>query len=257
MRPQSGGRPPMGRPGMNTGAQTGSEQAKPKLPTQFVNFVFFKVDPAFRRLSEEEQQKGKEEFAAVINEYQGGGTMVISYSTVGIRSDADFVLWRIAKDVETFQKMSHELLHTGLGKYLEITYSYLSYTKRSVYVDKMDPEHQNPRVYIIPGMKKYLFVYPFIKTRDWYQLSYPARQGMMDEHIQVGSKFPSVKLNTTYSFGIDDHEFVVAFETDEITDFSILVQELRETEASRYTLRDVPMFTCIHHADVIHCLNTL
>ncbi|PTM57739.1 chlorite dismutase family protein [Desmospora activa] len=256
MRPQTGGRPPMGRPASNPSG--GDGQAKPKLPTQFVNFLFLKVDPAWRRLSQEEQERGKQEFADVINEYHGkNGMMVLSYSTVGIRADADLVLWRIAKDVESFQAMSHKLLHTGLGKYLEITYSYLSFTKRSVYVDKMDPEHQNPRVYIIPGAKKYLFVYPFIKTRDWYQLSYPTRQGMMDEHIQVGSKYPSVKLNTTYSFGIDDHEFVVAFETDEITDFSLLVQELRESEASRYTLRDVPMFTCIHHNEIMDALNTL
>lgn len=257
MRPQFGGRPPMGRPGNNPGENNGGEQRK-KLPTQFVNFVFFKVDPAWRRLSREEQDKGKQEFASVVKEYQGkGGMMVIPYSLVGIRADAELMLWRIAKKVEDFQEMSHKLLHTGLGKYLEITYSYLSFTKRSMYVDKMDPEHQNPRVYIIPGMKKYLFIYPFIKTRDWYQLSYPTRQGMMDEHIQVGSKYPSVKLNTTYSFGIDDHEFVVAFETDEITDFSLLVQELRETEASRYTLRDVPMFTCVHHPEIEDALHTL
>ncbi|PTX59145.1 chlorite dismutase [Melghirimyces profundicolus] len=247
----------MGRPGQPGGKDTGGDQSKKKLPTQFVNFVFFKVDPAWRRLSREEQEKGKQEFASVVEEYRQSGMMVHSYSMVGIRSDADFMLWRISKSVEQFQEMMTRLLHTGLGKYLEITYSYLSFTKRSMYVDKMDPEHQNPRVYIIPGMKKYLFVYPFIKTRDWYQLSYPTRQGMMDEHIQVGSKYPSVKLNTTYSFGIDDQEFVVAFETDEITDFSVLVQELRETEASRYTLRDVPMFTCIHHPDVKEALNTL
>lgn len=251
MRPQSGS-----RPGTNPAGDAG--QAKRKLPTQYVNFVFFKVDPAWRRLSQEEQARGKQEFADVVKAYQGkNGMMILSYSMVGIRPDAELLLWRIAKDIESFQEMSHQLMHTGLGKYLEITYSYLSFTKRSMYVDKMDPEHQNPRVYIIPGAKKYLFVYPFIKTRDWYQLSYPARQGMMDEHIQVGSKYPSVKLNTTYSFGIDDHEFVVAFETDEITDFSVLVQELRETEASRYTLRDVPMFTCIHHPEIMDALNTL
>jgi chlorite dismutase len=251
MRPLSGS-----RPGTNPAGDAG--QTKRKLPTQYVNFVFFKVDPAWRRLSQEEQARGKQEFADVVKAYQGkNGMMILSYSMVGIRPDAELLLWRIAKDIESFQEMSHQLMHTGLGKYLEITYSYLSFTKRSMYVDKMDPEHQNPRVYIIPGAKKYLFVYPFIKTRDWYQLSYPARQGMMDEHIQVGSKYPSVKLNTTYSFGIDDHEFVVAFETDEITDFSVLVQELRETEASRYTLRDVPMFTCIHHPEIMDALNTL
>ncbi|MBD1370905.1 chlorite dismutase family protein [Hazenella sp. IB182357] len=254
MRPQ--GRPPFtGRPG----AQANTEGAsRPSLPTQFVNFTFFKVDPAWRRLPIDEQTKGKNEFAGIVKEYQErSGIFVLPYSLVGIRSDAEFMLWRIANDLEVFHEMTSQLMHTGLGQYLTITYSYLSITKRSVYVDKMDPEHQNPRTHIIPGRSKYLFIYPFIKTRDWYQLSFPTRQGMMDEHIQVGSKYPSVKLNTTYSFGIDDQEFVVAFETDDAKDFLHLVQELRETEASRYTLRDVPMFTCIGKEDIDSTLNTL
>lgn len=254
MRPQ--GRPSFaGRP---SGAAAGEGTARPSLPTQYVNFSFFKVDPAWRRLPLEEQEQGKAEFAAVVKEYQAQtGTFILSYSMVGIRADAELMLWRIANDLDVFQKMTTELMHTGLGKYLTITYSYLSITKRSVYVDNMDPEHQNPRTHIIPGRSKYLFIYPFVKTRDWYQLSFPARQGMMDEHIQVGSRYPSVKLNTTYSFGIDDQEFVVAFETDDPKDFLQLVQDLRETEASRYTLRDVPMFTCTRHEQITDALNTL
>jgi chlorite dismutase len=236
----------------------GTASARPKLPSQFVNFSFFKVDPAWRRLSQEEQQKGKEEFASVVKEFESRpGVFILPYSLVGIRADAELLLWRIASEIEVFQEMTTKLMRTGLGKYLTITYSYLSMTKRSIYVDKMDPQHQNPRTHIIPGRHKYLFIYPFIKTRDWYQLSFPTRQGMMDEHIQVGSKYPSVKLNTTYSFGIDDQEFVVAFESDEVKDFLNLVQELRETEASRYTLRDVPMFTCISQPDIATALETL
>ena len=88
-------------------------------------------------------------------------------------------------------------------------------------------------------------MYPFLKTREWYLLPLERRQEMMDAHIKVGNEFPSVKLNTTYSFGLDDQEFVVAFETDVVSDFLDLVQQLRETEASRYTLRDTPMFTCV------------
>lgn len=216
------------------------------LPTQFVNFSFFQVDPAWRRLSKSEQETGTQEFIDVVETYQKKpGIFVLPYSLIGIRADSEFVLWRIANEIEIFEEMTSCLRKTGLGKYLTISYSYLSITKRSVYIDKMDPEHQNPRTHIIPGKSKYLFIYPFVKTRDWYQLSFPTRQGMMDEHIQIGGKYPSVKLNTTYSFGIDDQEFVVAFETDEVKEFLNLVQELRETEASRYTLRDVPMFTCI------------
>ncbi|GBF10327.1 chlorite dismutase family protein [Tepidibacillus sp. HK-1] len=228
------------------------------LPTQFVSFIFFKLDPAFRRLPIEEQQKRKEEFRNVVEEYNHHPEMmVLTYSLVGLRGDADFLLWRISYQLDLFQEMTTKLLHTGLGQYLTIAYSYLSLTKRSIYVDKANPEHQNSRAHIVPGQGKYLFVYPFIKTRDWYHLTFATRQGMMDEHIKVGMKYPSVKLNTTYSFGIDDQEFVVAFESDHVQDFSNLVQELRESEASRYTLRDVPMFTCIRKETVSEMLDTI
>ncbi len=235
-----------------------SETNHTKLPNQYVNFTFLKVDPAFRRLSEEEQAAGKEDFRKVIEEYSKVPKfMILTYSLVGLRADADFMIWRISYDIDIFQEMMTKLLHTGLGNYLTITYSYLSITKRSIYVDKIDPEHQNSRIYIVPGEKKYLFVYPFIKTRNWYQTSFPTRQGMMDEHIKMGQKYPSVKLNTTYSFGLDDQEFVVAFETNDPIDFSNLVQELRETEASLYTQRDTPMFTCIHKNTPAELLATL
>jgi chlorite dismutase len=88
-------------------------------------------------------------------------------------------------------------------------------------------------------------VYPFVKTRAWYRLSKEERQRQMDEHIAMGHRFPSVKINTTYSFGLDDQEFVVAFESDSVSDFLDLVHEMRESEASTHTVRDVPSFTCM------------
>src|SRR5437773_2079904 len=111
---------------------------------------------------------------------------------------------------------------------------------------KLDPFHTTEsRTNIIPGKRKFLFVYPFVKTRDWYLLPLEKRQVVMDEHIKMGNKYPSVKLNTTYSFGLDDQDFVVAFESDEPKDFLDLVMELRETESSKFTQRDTPIFTCI------------
>jgi chlorite dismutase len=212
---------------------------------QFVNFAFYKVDPSWRRLPESERTQAKQEYARVIEEY-GGKVMVIPYTTVGIRGDCDFMLWRISYQLELFQEMSSKLLATGLGKYLTTPYSFLAMTKRSVYVDHHVHEGQESRrLQIVPGKSKYIFVYPFVKTREWYLLTKAARQGMMDEHIEVGHRFPSVKLNTTYSFGLDDQEFVVAFETDKPEDFLDLVMALRETEGSRFTLRDTPIFTCI------------
>ena len=212
---------------------------------QFVNFCFFKVEPAWRRLPEEERSRGKQEFIRVVEEY-AGKVLVIPYTTVGIRGDCDFMLWRIGYELELFQEMMSKLLATGLGKYLTVPYSYLSLTKRSIYVDHHVHEGQeSKRLHIVPGKSKYIFIYPFVKTRAWYLLTKAARQGMMDEHIEIGHRYPSVKLNTTYSFGLDDQEFVVAFETDKPEDFLDLVMELRQAEASRYTERDTPIFSCI------------
>lgn len=219
-----------------------AEQASKR---QFVNFCFFKVEPEWRRLPEEERSRGKQEFIRVVEEY-AGKVLVIPYTTVGVRGDCDFMLWRIGYELELFQEMMSKLLATGLGKYLTVPYSYLSLTKRSIYVDHHVHEGQeSKRLHIIPGKSKYIFVYPFVKTRAWYLLTKAARQGMMDEHIEIGHRYPSVKLNTTYSFGLDDQEFVVAFETDKPEDFLDLVMELRQAEASRYTERDTPIFSCI------------
>ncbi|HSE57548.1 MAG TPA: chlorite dismutase family protein [Nitrospiraceae bacterium] len=221
------------------------QQSQQPQRRQYCNFIFYKVDSAWRRLPEDERTRGKQEFIRAIEEYQGK-VIVIAYSTVGIRPETDIMLWRISYELELFQEMSTKIMASGLGKYLSTPYSYLSMTKRSVYVDNHSHEGQeSKRLTIIPGRSKYIFVYPFLKTREWFLLTKAARQGMMDEHIEVGHRFPSVKLNTTYSFGLDDQEWVVAFESDKPEDFLDLVMALRETEGSRYTLRDTPIFTCI------------
>lgn len=211
---------------------------------QFVNFCFFKVRPEWKVLDESVKEKGRQDFVKASEEY-AQKFIVLSYSTVGLRADCDFMLWRISEQLEHFQKMTVHLSATGFGKYLEPVYSYLCMTKRSLYVDKISPEHSESRTRIVPGKYKYLFVYPFVKMREWYLLPLQKRQAMMDEHIRIGNKYPTVKLNTTYSFGIDDQEFVVAFETDSPQDFLDLVMELRESEGSKYTLRDTPTFTCV------------
>lgn len=217
-----------------------------ELPRQFVNFHFFRLDPLWRRLPEMEKEKGRKEFLETAESFRAKGMLLYSYSLLGIRGDAEFLLWRITEELDPLQEMSAALLKTGLGKYVTIPYSFLAMTKRSIYVDKhVHPGQEGRRGRIVPGESKYLFIYPFVKTRDWYRLPKEKRQELMDEHIRVGHKHPSVKLNTTYSFGLDDQEFVVAFETDKPADFLDLVMELRETEASRYTLRDTPTFTCI------------
>jgi len=140
---------------------------------QFVSFPIYKLDPAWRRLSESERRKGKAEFCEIIESWQDR-MILLAYSLVGIRGDSDFFLWRVSYNLEDLEAMSAELMNTGLGKYLNVPYSYLSMTRRSIYVEehqKEDPEGHGSRLQVVPGQSKYLFVYPFIKSRPWYALS--------------------------------------------------------------------------------------
>lgn len=222
-----------------------SKKAPDQTKRQFLNYSFYKLDPAFRRLPAGEIEAAKVEFAQVCQRWaeRGEGFILRSYSLVGVRPDVDFMLWRISFEVQDFQAMQRDLNKTCLGAYLTQPHSFLSMQKRSIYVDRFNPEGQG--VHMLPGQGNYLFVYPFVKTRAWYNLSPQARQGMMDEHIYVSSPFTGVTLNTSYSYGIDDQEFIVAFDSNYPQEFVDLVQRLRFTEASLFTLRDTPMFTCV------------
>jgi chlorite dismutase len=220
------------------------EQRPPqeKLPAQYINYVFLKLDPEWRRLPDDERQRGKEEFLKAVEELSGE-MLLRSFSLMGLRSDADFMLWRIGYDLDTFEQMTAALLRSGLGKYLRVTYSYFGLARRSIYVGEHTPGFENRR-YIIPGEGDYLFVYPFVKTRAWYRLPMAERQRMMNEHMQIGRKHYPVKNNTAYCFGIDDYEFILSFEAETPEKFQDLMMELRESEASAYTELDTPIFTC-------------
>ncbi len=222
---------------------------------QFVKYSFYKLDPAFRRLPGPEREKGIKEFLAVMEDLYPRGELLRPYSLSGVRGDCDFMLWHVVpcnKDgespsgLERFMEVNSTVLSTGLGAYLTMPYHYWAMTKRSIYTDDHHHEgSENDRLRVEPWGSKYLFVYPFVKNRPWYLLSAEERKRIMREHIVMGHKYPTIKLNTSYSFGLDDQDFVVAFETDFPADFLDLVQELRETESSLYTVRDVPIFTCV------------
>lgn len=212
---------------------------------QFVRFAFYKIDPAWRGLPVKEKNDAKDELLQVVEQF-GEAMILRSYSTVGTRGDCDFLLWQVTYDMDDIHRLAARINGSHAGRYLSLAYSYLAMTKRSVYVDKHVHEGQEGRMrQVRPTDARYFFVYPFVKTRQWYRESLEHRQKMMDTHITVGHKYPSVKLNTTYSFGLDDQEFVVAFETDKPQDFLDLVMELREAESSLFTLRDTPIFTCL------------
>lgn len=209
-----------------------------------VRYAFYKASGGWRALPDEEKQGARKELAELIGEWREQIPMLRTYSTVGTRADADLMLWEAAPSLEEIQELEALIRRTRMGQNLDGAYSYLAMTRRSQYEDRLDPSRRQ-KLQVRSGRAKYLFVYPFTKTRPWFRLPFSERQEMMDTHIEIGHKYPTVKLNTTYSFGLDDQEFVVAFESDHPDHFLDLVMELRESKASEYTLRDTPIFTCI------------
>ena len=205
---------------------------------QYVVYTLYKVDPAWRRLPVEERAAAKEAFAEVVEEWQER-LEIISYGLGGVRPDADFMLWKLTERYEDFRDLAADLNATPLAGWLTTPYSYLAASLSSKYFDR-DPKRPPHR--IVPRRAPYLVVYPFVKLRPWYSLPLEERGRAMKEHAEIGSRFRTVTNHTTYSFGIDDQEFMTAFECEEPIDFLHLMMALRETEASRYTERDTPIF---------------
>jgi chlorite dismutase len=227
-----------------TGIVSGTGKSPDRQRRQFLNYAFYRLDPVFRRLPGDEQQAAADEFICLVRHWDSSDDLILrTYSLVGLRADVDFMLWRIAFDPLCFQAMEADLRRSRLGAYLVQVHSYLSLQRRSEYVNRMKGAGEG--VQLLAGQGKFLFVYPFVKTRQWYRLSPHARQGMMDEHIAASAPFKGVHLNTSYSYGIDDQDFVVAFDSDYPQEFVDLVGRLRFTEASLFTQRDTPMFPCV------------
>jgi chlorite dismutase len=203
---------------------------------QYVAYTFFKADPAWRRLPDDERAAGKDAFAEVVEDWVPRFDALNVYSCTGVRPDCDFFLWKITQRYEDLPELGAALNGTPLAGWLETPYSYLATTKASQYTSARRARK------ITPHGSRYLVVYPFVKVRPWYALTGEERQRAMDEHIRIGGEYPSIHNHTTYSFGIDDQEFMTAFECDEPADFMHLMLTLRETEASAYTERDTPIF---------------
>ena len=205
---------------------------------QYVAYTFYRVDPAWRRLMPPDvRQAQKEEFAEVVDSFAERFEHLRAYTTAGVRPDSDFFLWKITDRYDDLEELGAALNGTALAGWLETPYSYLATTKASQYTSARKARK------ITPHGLPYLVVYPFVKVRPWYALTEAERQRAMDEHIRIGrEEFPGIKNHTTYSFGIDDQEFMTAFECEEPADFMHLMLRLRDSEASAYTERDTPIF---------------
>jgi chlorite dismutase len=205
--------------------------------TQYIAYTLYKVDPAWRRLPVEDRAAGKEALAEVVAAWQER-IELRTYSLVGVRPEVDFMFWKLTERYDDLRELAVDLNATPIAGYLETPYSYLAATKPSQYFEERS---KRPRR-VVPRGAPYLVVYPFVKKREWYALPMDDRRRAMTEHAAVGSRFVTITNHTTYSFGIDDQEFMTAFECESPADFLQLMKTLRETEASRYTERDTPIF---------------
>lgn len=215
----------------------------------FFGFTFYHVDPKWRWLAD----MGKGESAREVQQVlANSGVRFRTYSTIGLRAESEFLLWIGSQHIEDIQRITAKMYTTIFGKYIKPSLNYISCTRPSVYSDK----DRLPSFLTDAEPKKYAIVYPFTKTREWYLLSKAHRQTLMNEHISVSSRHPGVVLNTTYSFGLDDHDFMLAFETDDLGDFQDLIMDLRETGVSRYVKSDIPMMVCVKK-DIIPLISSL
>jgi len=219
------------------------DAAAPPVAREYFRFAFYRFAASWRALDHAARRHALDELEAVL------ATPVapwqLCYSVVGLRADVDFGVWlKTEEGVEPLQDFERRLRASAAGDHLELAHNFISMTKPSPYARGVsDAEREAMRAY--PDGAPYVFVYPMVKTRAWYTLTAEERGRIMRGHIAVGHKYPKIRINTSYSYGLDDQEFVVAFEGDDPAEFLDLVHDLRFTEASAYTLRDTPIFTCV------------
>jgi chlorite dismutase len=217
------------------------EESTP-VASQFVQYLFLKVDPQWRRLDAATRERGRAEFIDAVT--AAGPTVTThAYSTLGLKTGAELMLWWKSSEPVHVQDTLATLLATGLGKYCEIAHSLWGLTRPSIYTKRRTTQEQAVDE---TTRLRYLVVYPFSKTIEWYLMSRDARQGMMNEHMRIGHDFGDVRQVLVYTTGLDDQEFIVAYETETLERHQDLVIALRSTEARRYTLRDTPIFTAVH-----------
>jgi chlorite dismutase len=225
--------------------QPGYAPARPAFRgVQSVKFTFFRLTDEARRLPAAERATLGAELTDLLDR-SAQAMLTRAYSTVGTRPDVDFVVWQVHDDLRAITDWHEALRRSSVGTWLEQPYSYLSMTMRSQYTNDLhEGAEKRDRLRLDGGVDQYLFIYPMTKTRAWYSLPADERQRIMNEHIEIGHRYHGIKINTTYSYGLDDQEFVVAFEGNDPGEFLALVRELRDSESSSYTLTDTPMFTC-------------
>ncbi len=204
----------------------------------YIQTLALGLDPAWRRRSDDERHDDGCRFAEAEAAVELEGVRSITYSSIGLEPGVDLLLWRMAPTIDALESAAAGLLRAGFGRWLTVQYSLIGRIGPSQYVRKPTDQEQS----LFSGERsRYIVVYPFTKSTDWYLLSKETRQGVMNEHMRVGHEFPMIRQALAYSFGLDSQDFVVAYETDDLVAFGDLVRALRATESRRSTVRDTPI----------------
>ena len=156
------------------------------------------------------------------------------------------------ESIENIQNLLSHIMQTNLGKHLRMTYTLFGMTRQTQYSAQATGHLDTDR-----KGGKYLIIYPFSKTKEWHMLDFDTRRKLMGGHVGIGKKhLDKISQLLLYSFGIDDSEFIVSYETDDLSAFQNLVMELRGDKVREYTLKDTPIFTCIYKkpAEVLNFL---
>jgi chlorite dismutase len=209
----------------------------------FVQALALGLDPAWRRQPDDVRHDEACRLSEAVGAAEIEGVRSYTYSSIGLEPGVDLLLWRLAPTLETLEATGAAILAAGLGRWLSVRHSLIGRIGPSQYVRK--PTEQEQAVFS-GERSRYLIVYPFTKSTDWYLLSKEARQGVMNEHMRVGHEYPTVRQALAYSFGLDGQDFVVAYETDDLGAFGDLVRALRGTESRRSTVSDTPILLGIH-----------
>ncbi len=212
-------------------------------PSIYVQALALGLDPAWRRLAADERRADATSFSDLLGAPDEPPMRTFTYSSIGLEPGVDVLIWRFAPSIDALEAAAAALLGTGLGRWLHVRHSLIGRIGPSQYVRKPTDQEQSP----FDGERsRYLIVYPFTKSTDWYLQAAEARQGIMNEHMRVGHQYPMVRQALAYSFGLDGQDFVVAYETDDLPAFGDLVRALRATESRRSTVSDNPILLGVH-----------
>ena len=209
--------------------------------SRYVHALALGLDPAWRRQAKDERCRSAEAFCAAATSQSGVTTF--AYSMIGLKAGVDVLLWSLSPSLEALEERTAGVLRAGMGTWMAARYTFLGMIKPSQYVKRPTSQEQS----LFEGERSaYLIVYPFTKSTDWYLLTQEQRQNVMNDHMKVGHGYKQVRQLLAYSFGVDDMDFLVAYETDDLPAFGELVRDLRGTESRRSTVRDTPILAGIH-----------